>query len=225
MRAPMIPVLHIGNRNYSSWSLRPWLVLRWAGLPFTTEVHSLGGPGYGEGRIAEIVAVSPSGRVPSLHVGGTMIWDSLAIAEWAHERAPHAQLWPGDPMMRAVARSVTCEMHSGFSALRSELPCNIRRRAEPRTPTTELARDLSRIEALFTELRARHANDGAHLFGKRGIVDAFYTPVATRLRTYDVKFAGAAQSYVETLLADADFLEWEREAVAEPATMPRWDAV
>lgn len=221
----MTPVLHIGNRNYSSWSLRPWLVLRWAELPFTSEVHLLGGPGYGEGRIAEIMAVSPSGRVPALNVGGTVIWDSLAIAEWANEQAPAAQLWPTDPLQRAVARSATCEMHSGFSALRSNMPCNIRRRAEPRTPTTETARDIARIEALFNELRARHADAGPYLFGKRGIVDAFYTPVATRFRTYGVRLSGAAQAYVETLLADPAFLEWEREGVAETATMPRWDNV
>ncbi len=221
----MSPVLHIGNRNYSSWSLRPWLVLRWAGLQFTTDVHYLGGPGYGEGRIKEIVAVSPSGRVPVLHVSGTVIWDSLAIAEWAHERAPNAQLWPNDPMQRAIARSATCEMHSGFSAVRSTMPCNIRRRSEPRVPTTEAARDIARIESMFNELRARHGSDGPYLFGKRGIVDAFYTPVATRFRTYGVKLSGTAQAYVETLLADPEFLEWEREALAETATMPQWDAV
>ena len=216
----MTPVLHIGNRNYSSWSLRPWLVLRLAGLSFATEVHALGGPGYGRGRMPEILAVSPTGRVPALHTDGLVIWDSLAIAEWAHEQASAAQLWPNDPTKRALARSATCEMHSGFSALRSEMPCNIRRRAEPRTPSDAVAQDLARVEALFTQLKT---GDGPYLFGKRGIVDAFYTPVATRLRTYGVALKGAAQSYVETLLADPDFREWEREALAETTTMPQWD--
>jgi glutathione S-transferase len=218
----MSVVLHIGNRNYSSWSLRPWLVLRWAGLAFTTELHSLGGPGYGDGKIADIVAVSPSGRVPALHADGIVIWDSLAIAEWAHEQAPAAHLWPSAPQHRAIARAATCEMHSGFAALRSEMPCNIRRRAEPRKPSDAVSRDLARLEQLFNTLGTKGARE--YLFGRRGIVDAFYTPVATRLRTYGVKLRGAAQVYVETLLADPDFLEWEREALAETATMPQWDS-
>ncbi len=220
----MTPVLHVGNRNYSSWSLRPWLALRWAGLPFETVVHPLGGPGYGEGRVADIVAVSPSGRVPVLHVDDLVIWDSLAICEWAHEQAPLARLWPSDAAARAVARSAACEMHSGFGALRSAMTCNIRRRAEPRTPSAEVRREIERLQALFDGLRARHASEGPYLFGERGIVDAFYTPVATRFRTYGVRLEGAAQAYVETLLRDDAFLEWEREAVAEPWTMPQFDS-
>lgn len=221
----MTPVLYVGNRNYSSWSMRPWLVLRWAGLRFDTEVIRLGGPGYGEGRIAEVLAVSPSGRVPALRVGETVIWDSLAIAEWAHEQAPEAGLWPVDSTERAIARAVTCEMHSGFGALRAKMPCNLRRRAEPRTPSAEVQRDVDRVEAIFSGLRARHAGQGPYLFGRRGIADAFYTPVATRFRTYGVRLSGEAQAYVETLLADDSFLEWEREALAEEWTMPQWDAV
>lgn len=212
-------VLHIGNRNYSSWSLRPWLVLRWAELSFTSEIHWLGGPGYGEGRIAEIAAISPSGRVPALQVDDLVIWDSLAIAEWANDQAPRAQLWPKDARDRALARSMTCEMHSGFGALRSEMPCNIRRRAEPRTPSAALARDLERIEALFATAK------GPFMFGERGIVDAFFTPVATRLRTYGVHLEGAAQAYADALLATPEFEEWERDAIAEPQSMPRWDSV
>src|ERR1700733_1101501 len=180
--------------------------------------------------MAPVLAVSPSGRVPALHLGDTTVWDSLAIAEWAAENAPAAQLWPKDPTTRAIARAATCEMHSGFHALRRELPSNIRRRAEPRirsrTAGEDVQRDLARIEALWTDLRTRFGKGGPYLFGAHPtIADAFYAPVATRLRTYGVTIGGKAKEYAEAILADAAFLSWEKEAVAETWTMPEWDNV
>ena len=226
----MTPVLYVGNRNYSSWSMRPWLALTWAGIPFETRAIALGGPGYGNGLMAPVLAVSPSGRVPALKLGDTAVWDSLAIAEWAAESAPAAQLWPQDSTTRAVARAATCEMHSGFHALRRELPCNIRRRAEPRirsrTAGEDVQRDLARIEALWSDLRARFGKGGPYLFGARPtIADAFYAPVATRLRTYGVTLGGPAKEYAAAILADPAFLTWEKEAVAEEWSMPEWDNV
>src|SRR5262245_23896669 len=128
----MSTILHIGNKNYSSWSMRPWLVLTWAGISFEERVIPLGGPGYGKAQIAEVLAISPSGRVPALEVDGETIWDSLAIAEWAAEKAPSARLWPEDPRTRAICRAVTCEMRAGFAALRRDLSMNVRRRTTPR---------------------------------------------------------------------------------------------
>jgi glutathione S-transferase len=229
----MNPVLYVGNKNYSSWSLRPWLVLTWSGLPFDTRAIGLGGPGYGEGRMADVLAISPSGRVPALHLGArehdAVIWDSLAISEWAAERAPEAGLWPDDPVARAVGRAAACEMHAGFHALRSQLPCNIRRRAPPREPARHAGDDvrleITRVEALWTELRARYGHGGPYLFGARPtIADAFFTPVATRFRTYSVPLGAAARDYAAALLTEPAFLAWEKDAQAEAWTMPQWDA-
>jgi glutathione S-transferase len=224
----MNPVLYVGNRNYSSWSMRPWLALTWSGIPFETRPVALGGEGYGKGLAPAVLAVSPTGRVPALHLDDTVVWDSLAIAEWAAENAPSAHLWPADSIARAVCRAATCEMHSGFEALRSKLPCNIRRRAEPTTPAREsdpnVKRDLARIDALWSELRSRFGGAGPYLFGARPtIADAFYAPVATRLRTYGVTLGGPAQTYAAAILADPAFLAWERDGVAETWTMPEWD--
>jgi glutathione S-transferase len=227
----MSPILYVGNRNYSSWSMRPWLVLTWAGIPFETRAVALGGEGYGKGLTPSVLAVSPSGRVPALHLEDGVVWDSLAISEWAAENAPAARLWPQDPTARAVCRAATCEMHSGFDALRRELPCNLRRRAEPRVPAREsgedVQRDLARLGVLWEELRTRFGGGGPYLFGATPtIADAFYAPVATRLRTYGVMLRNPrAKEYASAILADPAFLSWEREALAETWTMPQWDAV
>jgi glutathione S-transferase len=224
----MSPILYVGNKNYSSWSLRSWLALTWSEIPFETRPIALGGEGYGQARSASGLAVSPSGLVPALHVGQTVVWDSLAISEWAAENTPGAQLWPADPESRAVCRAATCEMHSGFAAIRNSLPCNIRRRAGPRVPSRisgeDVRYELMRLEALWNELRARFGRDGPYLFGSAPtIADAFYAPIATRLRTYGVTLGGAAQIYAHTILADSAFLAWEKDAIAEAWTMPVWD--
>ena len=218
----MNPVLYVGNRNYSSWSLRPWLVLTWGGIDFETRVVALGGPGYGKRQMESVLAISPSGTVPALHVGGEIVSDSLAISEWAAEQAPG--LWPSDPTARLHARAATCEMHSGFPALRANLPCNIRRRAAPRELSEATRREVARVDALWTSLRARFGEQGPYLFGSAPtIADAFYTPVATRFRTYGVALSEEAQRYADTLLSNPAFRAWEAEGNAEPWVMGAWD--
>lgn len=210
-----LPTLYIGNKNYSSWSLRPWLALRMARIPFEEALIPLGGDGYGHGRIAAVRAVSPSGRVPALRVGDVTLWDSLAISEWAAEQRPEARLWPEDATARALCRSVVCEMHAGFAALRNEAGMNLRRRTTPRDWSADARDDIARLTALWNELRASHP-EGDHLFGARSLADVFFTPVATRMRTYGIALDGVSARYVETLLANEDFRAWEADALVEP---------
>lgn len=212
-------VLFIGNKNYSSWSLRPWLVLRWAGVAFEEREIRLDQPGYGKHAIEEVLAVSPNGRVPALHAGRDVIWDSLAIAEWAAEEAPNAHLWPRDRRLRSRARAVVAEMHSGFENVRRDLSMNIRRRCPAQAWPPETRADLARIEAIWGSLRATHAEAGPWLFGARTIADAFYAPVATRMRTYSVSLSPSAQSYCDAIFADPDFQAWERDCIPNS-----WDA-
>ena len=217
----MKPALFVGNQNYSSWSMRPWLVLTWAQIDFETKVLPLGGEGYGERRMQSVLSVSPSGAVPALHVGDLVIGDSLAISEWAAEAVP--TLWPEDRSLRALARSATCEMHSSFGAIRSNLPCNIRRRAQPRQHDTATQRDIDRALTIWRTLLER--SGGPFLFGKTPTIpDAFFTPVATRFRTYAVE-TGDLSAYVERVLSEPAFLAWEQAGIAESWTMPVWDTV
>ena len=154
--------------------------------------------------------MSPTGTVPALHVGGEVVPDSLAISEWAAEQAP--QLWPSDPTARLHARAAACEMHAGFAALRAKLPCNIRRRTSPRELDEDTRRDVARVEALWTSLRARFGKGGAYLFGAAPTIpDAFFTPIVTRFRTYGISLSSEAQRYAEALLADPAFRAWEAE--------------
>lgn len=214
------PTLYIGNRNYSSWSLRPWLCLMWSGIAFDEREVELDQEGYGRGEISDVLKVSPSGRVPVLHAGDLIVWDSLAIAEWAAERATVA-LWPRDPDARAIARSLTCEMHAGFAAVRSELPMNMRRRTRAFGLSSDANRELARLADAWRTARERFGANGPYLFGARTIADAFFTPVATRLRTYDIALPSVAAAYRDTLLADDALREWERRALAKPAVFSR----
>jgi glutathione S-transferase len=215
----MKPVLYVGNRNYSSWSMRPWLVLTFAGIDFETRVIRLGGEGYRERRMPAVLAISGSGTVPSLHVGDVVVSDSLAISEWAAEKA--RGLWPEDEVARMLARSAACEMHSGFASIRSRLPCNIRRRVS--APLDDATKhEVARVDALWTSLSERFG--GRYLFGDRPtIADFFFTPMATRFRTYGVKLDETAQRYADALLAEPTFRAWEAEALAEDWTMPECD--
>ncbi len=216
------PVLFIGNKNYSSWSMRPWLALKWGGTAFEERIIPLGGKGYGRSQIKEVRAVSPSGRVPALHVGDVVIHESLAICEWAAEQAP--SLWPADALTRAEARAVACEMHAGFAALRRDMSCNIRRRLEraPDWPADTRA-DLEQLFDLWERQLGRFG--GPFLFGARSIADAMYAPVATRLRTYAVETPRSARAYCATIFADAAFQEWERAGEAEPWTIEQTEAL
>ena len=217
-------VLYVGNQNYSSWSLRPWLVLTWGGISFETRVIQLGGEGYTKRQMPSVLAVSPTGTVPVLHTDGQVLPDSLAIAEWAAERVP--ALWPADPVARAHARAAACEMHSGFGALRAKAPGNIRRRAEPRTFGEDVLGDVARLETLWGTLRSRFGAGGPYLFGATPtIADAFFTPVAVRFRTYRIPASTETQRYLDALLAENAFKRWEEGAVRESFSMPQWDDV
>ena len=200
--------LYIGNKNYSSWSLRTWVLLKAAGIPFVERKILLSRPESS----AQILAVSPSGRLPCLHLGDARVWDTLAIAEFLAER--HPGLWPGDEVARAWARCVTAEMHSGFAALREQFAMDVRRR-EKGKPSPGTAADIARIIAIWREGRARFGASGSFLCGAFGIVDAFWCPVAFRFRSYGVALTGAPASYCEALLALPAMLEWEAAATVE----------
>jgi glutathione S-transferase len=219
------PSLFIGNKNYSSWSMRPWLALRWAGIEFIEEMMPLGPRGAGPN--PAFLLVSPSGTVPALELPeGETIWDSMAICEWAYEAAPGAGLWPTDPLARALARSAACEMHSGFGAVRQEMPMNVRRRKTEHALSDAAKANVARIDALLSTLIKRFDTHGTGwIFGHRTIADAFYAPVATRFRTYNVALSPLTQKWCNTLFADADFQAWEREAIAETWTIDESDAV
>ncbi len=219
-----MPTLYIGNRNYSSWSLRPWLALKWAKVPFDEVVIPLGGPGYGKSQIPEILAVSPSGRVPALELHGTTNWDSLAIAEWATEQ-PNAGLLPSDPLARAVCRSAVAEMHSGFPAVRRDLSMNLRRRTRATGLPADTLTDIHRITELWSDLREKYGGSGPWLFGQRSLADAFYAPVVTRFRSYGIDLPEVCASYSQALFGDPDFRAWEAGAEAETWTIESADAL
>jgi len=201
--------LYIGNKNYSSWSLRAWVLMRTAGIAFQERVISL----YLTDTPARIRAVSPSGRVPCLHDGGTVVWDTLAIAEYLAER--HPGLWPADATARAWARCVVAEMHSGFAALREQFSMDLKLR-DSRSPSRETQAEITRIEAIWSEGRARFGGGEAFLCGHFGIVDAFWCPVAFRFRSYGVSLPGSADAYVRALLALPAMREWDEAAAREP---------
>lgn len=204
------------QKNYSSWSLRGWLVMRWSGLAFTEREIDLAQPGYGTQRIEAVRAVSPGGSVPALQIDGATIWDSLTIAEWAAEQVP--ALWPSDPVARAVARSITAEMHSGAAPIRRDLSMNIQRRCTAYDLPEETLHAIERVQEIWRDCRERFGEGGPWLFGRRSIADAFYLPVATRFRTYGIALDPVSQAWSDTALADPDFLEWE--AASEPDS---WD--
>jgi glutathione S-transferase len=202
----------VGTKKWSTWSLRPWLALRRTGAPFSETLVQLREV---EASTAEIRKHSPSGLVPVLKADGLVIWDSLAICEYLAERFPQAGLWPSDPAARALARAVTAEMHSGFGALRRECPMDL-----GLLTTADLSEgvqdNVRRIVSVWNECLAR--SGGPLLFGHWTIADAFYTPVATRFRSYGVDLAahgdadGKAAAYRDLLLSTPEFLEWEAAA-------------
>jgi glutathione S-transferase len=207
--------LFIGTRSWSSWSLRPWLAICRTGAPFETRLIRL----RWEGATDEIREVSPSGRVPVLVDGEVRVWDSLAICEYLAERFPEAGLWPADPAARAVARAVTAEMHSGFSALRNSCPMDLDLRTSAQ-PDDATRADVRRVVEVWRDCRSRFGAEGPWLFGRWSIADAFYAPVASRIRSYGIDLAahgddGTAAAWVATALTDPDFLKWEADARAE----------
>ena len=203
-------VLTINSRNYGAWSLRGWLLCRFAGLDFTVEAVDSQDPGVR----AELLLLSPSFLVPRLAHGDLVVWDTLAMAEYLHELSPERGLFPEDQATRALCRSVSGEIHSGFANLRSALPMNIKAR-HPEFPVWSGAQaDLDRIEAIWNDCLA--TSEGPFLFGASPTVaDAMFAPVCTRIRTYDVKLGAIASSYCDAILGLPDMVEWTAEAEAE----------
>lgn len=207
--------LVVGNQNYSSWSLRPWLAMRMAGLEFDLIVVPLDMPGTKD----RILEHSPAGRVPILHHGDLTIWESLAICEYAAELAPTAGLWPADNEARAVARAVSGEMHAGFEALRAALPMNLRadRPGIPITPAIQA--DIDRITRIWRDCRRQYGAGGPFLFGGFSIADAMFAPVVTRFDTYHVPLAAAERAYADAVGALAPMRDWLAAAKAESWTI------
>ena len=208
----MSTTLVIGNKNYSSWSLRPWLLLRHFGVNFLEILLPLDTPEFHE----RVAALSPSRRVPALHDGELVVWDSLAICEYANERWLDGRGWPRDLAKRALARSAAAEMHSGFSALRGQLPMNVRRQPRERHWDEAAQRDIDRVQALWRKLRAQ-AGDGDFLCGQFGIVDAMYAPVCVRFRGYGVALDPVCAAYVDAIYALPAMREWVAAGLAETA--------
>ncbi len=213
-------VLVIGNKAYSSWSLRPWLLMKHAGIAFEEIRLSL----YEEGAKQKILQVSATGKVPVLKDGDLTIWDSLAICEYLAEKYPEKRLWPPEIAARACARSVSAEMHSGFTNLRAQMPMNVRREITGRTRTAEVLAEVARIEAIWNDCRRRFGARGAFLFGAFSIADAMYAPVVSRLRTYGVTLAGKAAEYAASIHALPAMQEWIAGAHAETEVNPQYEA-
>jgi glutathione S-transferase len=208
--------LVIGNKNYSSWSLRAWLALKQTGAPFEEVLIPLDQPTTAR----EIAQRSPSGRVPCLIDGTLAIWDSLAICEHLAERFPDAGLWPKDPAARAIARSVSAEMHSGFPTVRAQMGMDLRATRPTPHSSPALALELARIQALWADCLQRFGQGGAFLFGEACVADAMFAPVVSRFRTYGVPLQGPLATYADAVWTLPAMQEWAAAARAEPWELP-----
>jgi glutathione S-transferase len=211
--------IYIGNKNYSSWSLRAWLMMKAAGVAFDEVLIPL----YEPQSRTELLRHSPSGKVPALKHGETVVWESLAIGEYLAERVPEAGLWPADAAARALARAVSAEMHAGFANLRRHLPMNMRSVFAGREIIPEIQADLDRIGAIWRDCRRRHGAGGGYLFGAFTIADAMYAPVVSRLRTYRIGFDNEAQAYADSLWAYPALQEWVAAAHNEPMVVEQFE--
>ncbi len=213
--------IYLGNKNYSSWSLRAWLALKRVGEPFEEVVIPLRQPDTRE----TILRDSPSGLVPALKHGELTIWDSLAIAEYLAETFPQASLWPAEAESRAVARAVSAEMHAGFVALRRNMPMNLRASFPGLGLTPEVQQDINRITAIWRGCRKRFGKGegGPFLFGPFTIADAMFAPVVGRFRTYGVELDEASREYARAVRDSGEMQEWAEAAVNEPWIIPEFE--
>jgi glutathione S-transferase len=202
----------LGNKAHSSWSLRGWLAVKLAGVPFDEQVIPLYRPDSKE----RLLAHAPAGKVPILRHGEIVVWDSLAIAEYLAETVPEAGLWPEDRHARAHARAIVAEMHAGFAALRNHMPMDLRKRYPGRDWAPAVAEDIARIVQIWTDCRARFGTGGGFLFGRPSIADAAYAPVAGRFVTYGVELPAAAAAYRDAVMAWPPVQEWTAAAEREP---------
>jgi glutathione S-transferase len=216
----MALTLVIGNKNYSSWSLRPWLALAHHKIPFEEVIIPIHTPE----TPAAIAKYSPAGKVPVLIDGEAVVWESIAILEYLAERFPDAKLWPADLAARAHARAISAEMHSGFSALRQHCPMNLKRKkARPLTP--EVDADVRRITEIWRDARARFGAGGDFLFGAFSAADCMYAPVATRFVSYGIDVDPVSAAYVEAIYALPAFKDWQQAALEETWGHATTDAV
>jgi glutathione S-transferase len=217
--------LIIGNKNYSSWSLRPWIAMKVAGIAFDEEVIPLYEPGSRE----RVLKYSPAGKVPVLIDDGVAIWESLAILEYLAEKFPKASLWPVDAAARSHARVVATEMHGGFAPLRRACPMNLWLPPKPRPQTEEVMDNVRRIDALWRDCRARFGRGGDFLFGAFGAADAMYAPVVARLHNFGIPVGPEAKAYMAAVMALPAWGEWLEAALKEPWVMqgnePDWPLV
>ncbi|BAY10959.1 glutathione S-transferase family protein [Calothrix sp. NIES-2098] len=211
--------LVIGNKNYSSWSLRPWLALKQFGVQFD-EIRI---PLYTPETASKLQQYSPSGKVPALLHNNQTIWDSLAICEYLAEEFPHLHWWPEDKIARALARSISAEMHSGFQNLRQNMPMNCRAKLPGKGLTSEVQKDIDRITSIWQEFRQKFAADGDFLLGKFTIADAMFAPVVLRFVTYDVQLDSISQKYAETILELPAMQQWLEAAKNETEVLAQYE--
>lgn len=210
--------LYIGNKNYSSWSLRPWLLMKHFGVPFVEHMVSVAGRDYNPA----LKPVAGNARVPCLHEEGFQVWESIAIAEFLAER--HPDMWPADHRARARARSISAEIHAGFAKLRSAMPMNLKLRLKGKPATPELQRDIDRIVEIWEEARSRFASDeGPYLFGDFSVADAMYAPVVWRFHIYNVDLPPVAAAYRDVMLAHPAMREWYAAGIGEPEAHSHYD--
>ena len=217
--------LVIGNKNYSSWSMRPWIAMKVAGIAFDEEVISLNAPDFKE----RLLKISGTGKVPALADGNVHVWESLAILEYLADKFPDADLWPKDAAARAHARAVSSEMHAGFIPVRRHYPMNMWRPVKSREPTPEAAVNIKRIDTLWSDCRARFGKGGPFLFGAFCAADAMYAPVVSRFHTYAIEVSKPSRAYMDAMMALPAWQEWTAAALKEtwvlPEDEPDWPTV
>jgi glutathione S-transferase len=211
--------LVIANKCYSSWSCRPWILMRHFGIPFEEIVVPLATPTTRD----ELLAHTPSGKAPCLLDGGFVVWDSLAILEYIAETFPQHHIWPVDRNARARARSLAAEMHSGFMDLRSQMPMNLRRAVHKLTPTPGARADVARLEQAFSDAHGEFGNNGDFLFGAFCATDAMFAPIVNRLHVYDVEVSPQTRSYMDRVMALPAWQDWSTAAATEPWTIAKYE--
>ena len=213
--------LVIANKAYSSWSLRPWILLATFGIPFEQVVIPMGMPDTKK----KMLKYAPTGKVPSLQDGEISVYESIAVIEYLAEKYPKKNIWPKNKAARALARSLSAEMHAGFQAMRQHLPTNFRRPVKKRDLTPEVEADVARIEAAWKNTRKAFGKGGPFLFGKFCAADAMFAPVVNRLHTYDVPVSKKTRAYMDAIMALPAWRAWIADAEAETWSLEKYDAM